>query len=480
MTPPEPANASGERANGPSSFGGRLSRRRFIQLGAAAPLAMLSGCGDPSSNDASAPTLQPHRRQESFEHHDVIVVGAGLAGLSAARKLADEGYDVVVLEAANAIGGRTKTDRSLGVPFDLGASWIHGTANNPITELATKAGATYRELDFGDMTAFDAAGRRLSDDAVWLAEQRFSDLVAAVGSEGQPDRSFESVLSDIDPEWMSDPLLRFFLSSYLEFDTGDLDSLSSTLHSEGEEFGGPEVVMDDGYDRLAHYLASGLDIRLSSPVDRVDSTGESPTVTSNQVVYSADHVIVAVPLGVLKAEAIAFEPPLPPPKRSAIDAVGFNAVEKFLFQWEEVFWDDTDFLAFASDRPHIFAFFVNIDRLVAGASALMTFAYGQGARAGSSIGDSQLVELVTANLRSMYGDDVPPPNAMLRSNWTVDPYTLGGYSFTAVGTQMSHFDDLAAAVGAVHFAGEHTHRDYFSTAHGAQLSGLRAAAEIIG
>src|SRR6185436_16299522 len=93
---------------------------------------------------------------------DVIVIGAGIAGLAAARTLADAGASVVVLEARDRIGGRVWTDRSLGVPIDLGASWIHGVEGNPITELARAAGAPTLPTDWDDFALFDHDGTRVS------------------------------------------------------------------------------------------------------------------------------------------------------------------------------------------------------------------------------------------------------------------------------------------------------------------------------
>jgi polyamine oxidase len=111
----------------------RLSRRAFtLGSGVLAASQLLAGCS--SGSDA------PKER--------IVVVGAGMAGLAAARRLADAGMDITVLEARDRIGGRMWTDTSLGVPIDLGAAWIHGTENNPLTQLADQIGARRVETDF--------------------------------------------------------------------------------------------------------------------------------------------------------------------------------------------------------------------------------------------------------------------------------------------------------------------------------------------
>ncbi len=441
-----------------------ITRRRVLQWGAAGAAALATGCF--SGPDAPEGT--------------VVVVGAGIAGLAAARSLQDAGRRVIVLEASDRIGGRLRTDRSLGVPFDLGASWIHGTDGNPVTDLAAAAGAPTQELDFDDRTAFAEDGTPWSSRQVDAAEAAYDELLARLVDEGSPDRSFADVLSVTEPDWFDDPLRAFFTSSYLTFDTGDLDRLSSTLYDEGEEFGGPEVVLSDGYDRIALHLAAGLDVRLGRPVQHIDRREDTVVVTAGDERLSASDVVVAVPLGVLKAGAITFDPPLPADRAAAIAAVGFNAVEKFLFVWDDTFWDDTDFLLLTAQRRDVFTFFVNLNALRPGANALMTFAYGAEARASGTESDEALIELVTANLRRMYGPEVPVPVAMRRSSWSTDPFTFGSYSFTAVETRLEHFDELARSLGPLHFAGEHTHREYFSTVHGAYLSGRRAAEQVLG
>ncbi len=471
-----------------------ISRRDLLHaavpLGAAAVAFSLSGCGPEVSEPTDTRTVPGGAGDDSTETAaagvpggpgaaPVVIVGAGIAGLSAARALADAGRSVVVLEATSHIGGRTRTDRSTGVPFDLGASWIHGTEGNPLTELAARAGAPAVELDFADVASYDEDGSSWDDDEFVDAEADFDAVLAEVLATGDRGRSVADVLDELRPSWRDDRLLGFFLASYLVFDTGDLDRLSSALFDEGDEFGGPEVVITDGYDRIAGLLADGLDVRLGTPVRRIAAAADRVVVEAGEAELEASAVVVAVPLGVLQAGSIEFDPPLPAETLTAIGAIGFNAVEKFLVVFDEVFWDERDFLVVTSDEPQRFGWFLNVDALVPGTPALMTFAYADDAREIAGRADDEVVELVMERLRSAYGEQIPTPLQMRRSNWTNDQYTRGGYSFTSVDTRMEHFDAVARPHGRVHFAGEHTHRDHFSTAHGAYLSGRRAAEEVL-
>ena len=409
---------------------------------------------------------------------DVVVVGGGIAGLATARALAESGRQVVVLEASTRVGGRLRTDRSLGLAFDLGASWIHGIEGNPITALAAAAGASTIELDEDDAAIYGVGGRQWSTSDYSAASAAFDDVLDRLSGLGAPGASFAEVLDAQWPGFRDLPLHAFFLSTFLAFDLGDLDELSSVLYDAGEAFGGPEVMMTDGYDRLADHLARGLDVRLGTVVTRVLDRGDAVTVRTGDTELVARAAVVTVPLGVLKADVIGFDPPLTATRRAAIDGIGFHRVEKFLFVWDEAFWDDTDVIVSTPERSDLFAYFVNGEAIAPGSAALITFAYADEARASEGRSDDEMVDLLMAHLTDIYGPDVPRPRAMRRSNWGTDPFTRGAYSFPSITTQMAHFDEVAAPHGRVHFAGEHTSGDYFGTVHGAYLSGLRAADEV--
>lgn len=412
----------------------------------------------------------------------VVIVGAGISGLAAAKKLKSKGFAVTVLEAQDKVGGRLRTNRNInGIAFDEGASWIHGINGNPITTLAKEAGMNTAFTDDESIIAYDLGAKLISDSTYSNEETAFYDVLETLYKKGDANKSFESVFNALYPTQANDRLWQFFLSSYVTFDTGDLDKLSSTLYNEGEEYGGVEHIATNGYDIIPKYLATDIDVKLNQRVSDINYNGDKVKITHNGSITEADYVIVTVPLGVLKANKILFSPTLPTEKQTAIQSLGMNCVNKFLLTWDTAFWDDEQYLVYTAAEKDKFNYFVNINKLNPSVNALMTFAYADYARQTESMTDAAIIAEIMKHLKDMYGNNIPNPTNLLRTKWQSNENTYGSYSYTAVGSAMHHFDDLAKAVNnKLFFAGEHTHIDYFSTAHGAYLSGIREADKIIG
>lgn len=410
----------------------------------------------------------------------VIVVGAGISGLSAAKKLQEEGFTVIVLEAQEKVGGRLRTNKSLGIAFDEGASWVHGVTGNPVTNLAQQAGMNLFETIDESRKSYDIGGVLRSANSYDNAEDELYTILNSLMKKGNANQSFQTVFNNLYPTKANDRLWKFLLSTYVTFDCGDLDKLSSLLYNEGEEFGGVEKIVTNGYDTIAKYLANGLNIQLNQRVSKIDYTNIKTKVTHNGTISEADYVLVTVPLGVLKANSIQFTPALPAVKQNAIQKVGMNCVNKFLLTWTTAFWDDVQYISYTPEIRDKFNYFVNVKKFHPTVNALMTFAYADYARATESMSDAQIIDEIMLHLKDIYGNSIPAPTNMLRTKWQTNENTFGAYSYTTVETTMQFFDDLAKEVNAkLFFAGEHTEADYFSTVHGAYLSGTREADKII-
>ncbi|WP_338875094.1 NAD(P)/FAD-dependent oxidoreductase [Spirosoma sp. SC4-14] len=410
----------------------------------------------------------------------VVIVGGGVSGLSAAKKLKEKGLTVIVLEAQDKVGGRLRTNRSLSVAFDEGASWIHGINGNPMATLAQQAGMDTFYTDDNSRKSYDIGGVLRSSIAYDDAEEELYAILETLMKSGNASQSFETVFTNLYPAKANDRLWKFLLSTYITFDTGDLNQLSSLLYNEGEEFSGVEKIATNGYDTIANYLAKDLTVQLNQRVTKIDYSDTKIAVTHNGTTTVADYVIVTVPLGVLKANSIEFVPALPAVKQTAVQKVGMNCVNKFLLTWNTAFWDNVQYLSYTPEVRDKFNYFVNVKKFHPDVNALMTFAYADYGRQTETMSDAQVTADIMGHLRDMYGTSIPDPTTMLRTKWQSNENSVGAYSYTAVGTAMHHFDDLAEEVNdRLFFAGEHTHIDYFSTAHGAYLSGIREADKII-
>jgi monoamine oxidase len=272
------------------------------------------------------------------------------------------------------------------------------------------------------------------------------------------------------------------LSAYLEFDTGgDISKLSSKYFYDDEAFSGKDVIVTNGYDKVANLLGQGLDIRLNSRVTEINYNATKSLVKVNENSIEADYVIVSVPLGVLKNNSISFQPSLPASKLSAIHNIQMGNVNKFLFIWDTPFWDtNIQYIGYTPDTKGKFNYFMNMMKFLPTINGLMTFAFGDYATITENMSDAQIISEVMAQLKTIYGNSIPNPTNMLRTKWGQNINTFGAYSFATNGTTSADFETMATEINnKLFFAGEHTERDYRGTVHGAYLSGIREADKII-
>jgi len=450
-----------------------MERRKFLKntlsgfpLLLLSPTILASSCNNDGDSEPNGKT--------------VVVVGAGISGLTAAKKLKEKGFNVIVLEANDKVGGRLRTNRTLGVAFDEGASWIHGINGNPITNLAQQAGMSTAFTDDESLVCYDVGGVLRNDTTFDDAEAELEIILSTLKNNGSTSQSFETVFNSLHPTKVNDRLWKFLLSTYITFDLGDLDKVSSILYDEGEEFSGEERISTNGYDTIPNFLANGLNIQLNQRVSKIDYSNSKSKITHNGIITEADYVLVTVPLGVLKSGNIQFFPALPMAKQNAIQKVGMNCVNKFLLTWNNAFWDNEQYICYTPEIKDKFNYFVNVKKIHPTINALMTFAYAEYGRQTETMTDAQIIDEIMIHLKDVYGSNIPYPTNMLRTKWQTNENSFGAYSFTQVGTEMQHFEDLAEEIDdKLFFAGEHTEIDYFSTVHGAYLSGIREAEKII-
>ncbi len=470
----------------------KLSRRDALKLAAVALGGVMLACVPRSLlplNDDSRPDVPETAINMSDAQTDteVLVIGAGMAGLAAARRLKDLGYAVIVLEARNRIGGRVWTDTSLGLSLDLGASWIHGVRGNPLTTLADQAGARRVETDYDNGRVYDKDGRELTGDEIEEAEQLFESLMTAIEAwqeDTDNDTSLEQAIAEFlgNKPITEDGLRRlwFSVNTSIEHEyAADVADLSLWWFDDAGEYGGGDVIFPDGYGQLADFLADGLDIRLGQVVERVTYSPSGVRVTAGQGrEYMAGKAIITLPLGVLQQERVVFSPALPSTKTKAMDQLGFGVLNKCYLVFEEVFWDESAHLiGMVSEQKGEWAEWLNLHALT-GQPVLLGFNAGQFGLEIEKWSDEQVLADALRALRRVYGE-VPQPTGWLVTRWGRDLFAGGSYSSIRPGGHPAAYDQLAAPVDDVlFFAGEHTHREHPATVHGAYLSGLRAADEL--
>lgn len=420
---------------------------------------------------------------------DVIVVGAGAAGLAAAQRLKQAGRRVLVLEARQRVGGRVHTSREWPeLPVDMGASWIQGSAGNPMTAMAERFGARTVATDEESAMVVDADGRRLSErrlEAIYDGYEEVLEKAAAAAEDWDRDGTLADAvaeaLEDLDlsvaDRQALDWALDFAVS--LEYAAAPKD-LSAWYWDDDEGLGGENLLLPEGYGKLLERVAADLDIRLGQPVTRIEHGAGGVTVSGPGGVYRADQAVVTLPLGVLKAGAVAFDPPLPEGHRQAIGRLGMGVLSKLWLRFDRVRWgEQAHWLGALGPRPGEWTAFVNLAPQT-GQPLILAFNAGDFGRRAEAMDEARAVADCMASLRRILGPDLPDPVAWQRSSWSADPWARGSYSYRPPGASAKDHALLATPASArLLLAGEHCHARYPATVHGAWLSGVAAAERIL-
>ncbi len=466
------------------------TRRQFFHTAAGAALSLhlpvfaakaIASEAPPAADDATKP-----RRS------DVLVIGAGAAGLAAARELAAAGKSVIVIEARQRIGGRVWTNRAWkDAPIDLGASWIHGHIGNPLTELAERFHVPTKVTDYDSVSLFDETGAALKGPEIARImklegelKRGLRELAARPGDAAANSISLQDAVSCWqNSAGVSDEdrrIQRRVARNEIEVEfAADLDELGFPGWNAGQEFAGQQRIFPTGYGGIIDNLAQGLDVRLQTQARSIDYRRSPLSIETTAGTFEAEHAIVTLPLGVLKQGTVRFLPELPEPKRAAISRLGMGLLDKVVVRFRESFWPDRHILAFLSDRAEQWPDVFNL-LPVCGQPVLMAFKSGKAAHADERRTDRELVSMLMGQLRAAFGSGVGEPDAWHVTRWARDPHAGGSYSYVRVGSTPEQRDALAAPLNErVFFAGEATHRDHSATVHGAYLSGLREARRIL-
>lgn len=420
--------------------------------------------------------------------HDtrVLVIGAGAAGLAAARTLRNRGVAAIVVEARDRIGGRVWTSEALGTPVDLGASWIHGVTDNPLTALAQQCDMRTCVTDYGNAQIFGQDGaptepgdRRAAREAFLHAVRSATKEAARAPSDRPVAEALDAALAGCPLSELQESLVDLWRMRLAIGDGDDAQHVALASWSEYTPFEGPDHFVKATYAPIMARLAQDLDIRLAHRVTRIAHDATGVTVETDQAAFTAHRAIITLPLGVLKGRAVTFAPTLPPRKSDAIIRLGMGVMEKVAVRFPEVFWPaEPEFFARVPRGWGAFPTYFNHYHHT-GEPVLIALCGGEFARALADLSEQVIVPRVMTHLRSMFGAAIPEPDAVEITRWDSDPFARGAYTYIPVGGSGADLDALAAPVDErLFFAGEATHRQYFSTVHGAYLSGVRAAEDV--
>ncbi|CAN4080811.1 unnamed protein product [Withania somnifera] len=528
----------------------------------------------------------------------VVIIGAGIAGLTAAKTLytthnSNELFELCVVEGGNRIGGRIFTSEFNGDQVEMGATWIHGTEGNPIFKIAQEMNL------FKSEKPWEGKEGKLMDKKVTITEDGYevnSSLVKSIsiffdkmvefssGEENSQDGVGRKILENFIRENGSTKNLSVgsFLRKRLEFywasrndqeniqlfdnwsrksleegvfamleniyrhysSADDLGNLDFNGESEYANFPGDEVTIAKGYSTIIESLASVLPdglIQFGRNVTKIewqsdysdfklengDGTKPVKLLFSDGSIMYADHVIITVSLGVLKKgirdDSAMFSPALPSFKTQAISRLGFGVVDKLFLKLNPSTPDDEDFsrnfpylqMVFHQSDPKLFhpkiPLWIRktavIHPLYPKSNTIVSWFAGKEALEMESLDDENLIygvsttiSLFLANSKQFKNSDSAAESRVkfskvLTCKWGTDPLFLGSYTHIPVGSSGDDLDAMAEPLPKrskdgdnsencppplqILFAGEATHRSYYSTTHGAYLTGLREAHRIL-
>ncbi|MDM4142722.1 MULTISPECIES: NAD(P)/FAD-dependent oxidoreductase [Mycobacterium] len=453
-----------------------LSRRAFFAAATGvAGGALAAAC---ASNQPTRATVRPSD-PPAPDTTSILVVGAGMAGLSAARSLAEAGRPVRVIEARDRIGGRVCTDRGWGTPLELGASWIHGTTDNPLTELARRARSQLVSTDYYGWVKLAVDPALLPLDYRSATWRSFVERARTQGGAANLGAAVQAAADGARLSASDRAQLAFYLATEIEDEyAADANQLSASTFDKGEYTGGDQDVITNGYDALPKSLADGLAIELNTPVTAIVQRDDAVIVRAGEKSFRGPAAIVTVPLGVLKSGAITFDPPLPDEHARAVTALGFGALSKSFFRADQRTWKvDNAFYQYLGPEGGLWSQWFTLP----GDAGPIVVAFNGGER-GRFVESRQPKDQLTSALpvaRRLFGDTISLTDVRT-SNWTVDPYALGAYSFHAPGSGLDDRRRLQQPIGdRLYLAGEAVGVDNPATATGALASGRYAANQLL-
>ncbi|SLN18883.1 Pseudooxynicotine oxidase [Falsiruegeria litorea R37] len=412
--------------------------------------------------------------------YDVIVVGAGAAGLAATQTLVSAGLSVICIEASDRVGGRTHTDTSIfGVPFDMGAHWLHAEHANALKAPGLALGLDLYPAPDNGMTY------GLDDDAVLWDEvdeiQAAITKAAQVDHEteertGKPtDQSLADILVDKSP-WSFTAAMTFALSLARDLPNTSLRDMAAWE-------GGDDWFCREGFGHLIARTATGLPIELSTPVTDIEAKADGIRVTTATGKTSAQAVIVTASVGVLAEDVIRFDPPLDAERRAAFELITMGDYNHagLLFQPGTLPVSSDTWLTYQLEPD---------DRGIACGGGFLCNVSGTGLTSFESsgsfsrdlqdMGPESAIEHALETLTGFFGTSIRQNFIKGHATaWRKEPYVRGSYAGANPGGYTARTVLRRPHTKRIHFAGEATHKSQQCSVSGAHLEGIRAAKDVL-
>ena len=407
---------------------------------------------------------------------DVVVVGAGVAGLAAAKELRERGLSVTVIEAGARVGGRvfTETD-TFGVPYDVGAHWLHYREKNPFADYGIAMGFDIYPAP-EDAVMFVGNRRATAPElrAYEKAERKAQKAMSKAARKGQKVPPSE-VIPDLG-DWQT--TVEMHLGPY---EIGrDADDFCCVDWYSAEE--GTDYYCREGFGTLVSHWARDVPVFLNTPAEVVRWRGPGVEVKTSSGSINARAVIVTVSIGVLQSDALRFEPRLPDCKHNAIAALGMGHYNHVVLQFRENFFGtgEDGYFRYKVDHringaPKGFA------ALVDGSGTGLTYCDigGRFAQILGKAGKKDTIDFVIGELKQIFGSAVE--RALIQAatyDWSQDPLVRGAYSAATPGGGWGRKELRRPEADRLWFAGEALCKDDWATVAGAAKSGRRAAKQV--
>jgi monoamine oxidase len=404
----------------------------------------------------------------SHQPVDLVIVGAGAAGLGAARRAGELGLSFIVCEAMDRIGGRAHTDSTtFGLPWDRGCHWLHSGSENPFATLADEYGFHYERSQTPRYT-FDGERWLTPEESTEVERQVYGELWGAIEQTGKAGKDVSAArVVDLNHPWIA--VLRTALAGEWSVDIPQVSTGDDVAYRDTHE----NWPVAEGYGALVAHHARDIPVSLNTPVTKIRWDGPGVVVETNAGVIEAKAVLITVSTRVIQDGVIEFYPSLPDWKQDAYNAITLGNANKISFKIEKNLLGDCHNTAWIRVTPDQGMWFQMraFDRDMA--NGYLAGALGEQVEAD---GEAAMLALGRESLASAYGSNIVKAiRVEACSMWQHEPWIRGAYGAAQPGKAHLRRDLATPIDDRLFFAGEATSLDFFSTCHGAHLTGIAAA-----